>query len=85
MSLAGMAFPINLTPTKKDRSYNKQYLHWRFTCKSNLFLVYVPMIVEAWATPTIHTPLFASAAISPVTDVPWLFENELRKLASNTI
>lgn len=40
-------------------------------------MVHVPIIVEAWAIPTIHTPLFASAAISPVTVVPWLFEDDI--------
>ena len=30
----------------------------------------VPMIVQAYATPTIQTLLFASAAISPATGVP---------------
>ena len=32
------------------------------------------MIVQAYATPTIQTLLFASAAISPATGVPWLEE-----------
>lgn len=65
--------------TYKERSgptTNHNFIGY-FTCKSNLYFLYVPMIVEAWATPTIHTPLFASAAISPVTSVPWLFANDI--------
>lgn len=72
MSVVGRSFTINLTPTKKSADLQKHNFTGYFTCKTNSNLVHVPMIVEAWATPTIQTPLFASAAISPVTSVPWL-------------
>lgn len=34
----------------------------------------VPRILQAYATPTVQILLFASAAISPATGVPWLQE-----------
>lgn len=50
------------------------------TLASILFLLYVlPIIFDACATPTIHTLLFAFAAIIPATAVPWLYE-ETKKI-----
>lgn len=46
-----------------------------------------PMTVDWWATPTIHWLLFASAANSPVTIVPWLKFNiqKIKVRISNTL
>lgn len=62
--------PSILTPKKKVDVYNNSQfqIHSGFILKNTKHVL--PIIVDAYATPTIHTLLFASAAISPVTFVP---------------